>query len=584
MIREAHAASAEAEATGMPIDEVTQQRAERGKGQRDAAAEALHCYNEAVALAGVRGAPEDGPGRQQALADLIATSQRISRRDFVRRASTAGTALALCGCTSSRPASRAASQPRIVIIGGGVAGLRCAHRLWTKAGWRSTIYEANADIGGRIETKRHYFADGQIVEMHGEFISSEHAATLALASSFGLTLDDTSATPAGTDDTYWLGGARYTQGELNADWRAFGWKTFHDAVRTVPWPQTYRDHGGIGMTWDTMTIPDWMTRHLPGGTASTFGRLLLQDVVAEYGADAGDQSALNLTMLLGYDGSAGGAGYQPRRSPALAGSDERWHIAGGNDQLIAGLARRLPPGTIRASHVLRAVRKNGNGTFTCTFSSDGGTRDVTADRLVFGCPFKTLRDVDLSRAGLSALKMTAINNLGMGSNGKIIMQFAGHPWVSDGYTGNAITDTGASSAWEANYQARNYSAPTGLLVDYPGGTRTLGILSTYKITSHEGIPPAALVAHTLADLELIFPGATAAYNGRAWYHFGNNDPYVQGAYSYWRVGQYTQFSGYEGVAEDNAHFCGEHTSQNFQGFIEGAVRSGERAADEVRRT
>ena len=141
--------------------------------------------------------------------------------------------------------------------------------------------------------------------------------------------------------------------------------------------------------------------------------------------------------------------------------------------------------------------------------------------------------------------------------------------------------TGANSAWEANYQTGNYSAPTSLLVDYPGGSSTLQILSQYGITQHEGVPPASLVTSTLSHLEPIFPGATAAYNGKAWYHFGTNDPYVLGAYSYWKVGQYTQFSGYEGVAEGNAHFCGEHTSQNFQGFIEGAITSGERVAGEV---
>ena len=107
------------------------------------------------------------------------------------------------------------------------------------------------------------------------------------------------------------------------------------------------------------------------------------------------------------------------------------------------------------------------------------------------------------------------------------------------------------------------------------------ILSKYGLTAHEGVPPASLVSATLAAIEPALPGATSAYNGLAWYHFGNNDPYVQGAYSYWRAGQYTSFSGYEGVAEGNAHFCGERTAQNFQGYMEGAISSGERVATEI---
>ena len=90
-----------------------------------------------------------------------------------------------------------------------------------------------------------------------------------------------------------------------------------------------------------------------------------------------------------------------------------------------------------------------------------------------------------------------------------------------------------------------------------------------------------MVNDTLTQLEPVLPGVTAAYNGLAWYDFGLLDPYLQGGYSYWRVGQYTGFSGYEGVQEGYIHFAGEHTCQDFQGFMEGAVLSGERCASET---
>jgi monoamine oxidase len=41
------------------------------------------------------------------------------------------------------------------------------------------------------------------------------------------------------------------------------------------------------------------------------------------------------------------------------------------------------------------------------------------------------------------------------------------------------------------------------------------------------------------------------------------------------------FHGIEPTPERNIHFAGEQTSINFQGFMEGAVRSGERAASEI---
>ena len=60
-------------------------------------------------------------------------------------------------------------------------------------------------------------------------------------------------------------------------------------------------------------------------------------------------------------------------------------------------------------------------------------------------------------------------------------------------------------------------------------------------------------------------------------------PWYRGSYAYWRPGQYTTVAGYESVAEGDIHFCGDHTSYNWQGLMEGALRSGERAARELTR-
>jgi monoamine oxidase len=55
----------------------------------------------------------------------------------------------------------------------------------------------------------------------------------------------------------------------------------------------------------------------------------------------------------------------------------------------------------------------------------------------------------------------------------------------------------------------------------------------------------------------------------------------QRAYSYWKVGQYTAFAGAEREQSGNCHFAGEHASIDFQGFLNGAVESGYRAAGEI---
>jgi monoamine oxidase len=559
---------------------VTDQRADRSAGVRAEARDALAGYNDAVRHVAERGSPDDLAARWLAMAHL----RRIRRRDFLKGAGLGAVALAAAAMQPSAIRAATSKQPSIAIVGGGLAGLRAAHVLWTKYGWTSTIYEAGDRVGGRCETQRGYWANGLVAEMHGEFVSSEHASVLSLIKQFNLGLDDTRAYAAATDDTYWVNGGRYTQAQLNADWQAWAWSLFNGAVKTVPWPQRYNAYTATGFQWDHMDVPTWMDQYMPGGAAGRFGGVCLQSQIDEYGGDPADQSALNLTMILGYDDSANGAGYQPKDSPYLAGTDERWHVTGGNDQIPNGMASQLPAGTIQLGQALVALKANASGTSTLTFQSGSTTRQVTADSVILALPFSTLRDVDLTKAGLSPLKRTAIDTLGMGTNAKVILEFRGAPWVADGYTGTTYQDNGfISSGWQLAQSASSggYTGPTSLWTAYPGGNDSQDIINRYGLTDDGGVPPTRMVNDTLRQLEPVLPGVTAAYTGKSWYDFGLMDPYLRGAYSYWRVGQYTGISGYEGVAEGRIHFAGEHTTPDAQGFMEGAVLSGERCATEV---
>jgi monoamine oxidase len=87
----------------------------------------------------------------------------------------------------------------------------------------------------------------------------------------------------------------------------------------------------------------------------------------------------------------------------------------------------------------------------------------------------------------------------------------------------------------------------------------------------------------LAGFDQNFPGARQAYNGRTYYSWSAGDPHIGGAYSYLKPGQYTAFNGIQGRRSGNLHFAGEHTSVDFQGYMEGALRSGYRCAAEIAR-
>ena len=85
----------------------------------------------------------------------------------------------------------------------------------------------------------------------------------------------------------------------------------------------------------------------------------------------------------------------------------------------------------------------------------------------------------------------------------------------------------------------------------------------------------------MEQIEPVLPGITGRWNGKVALNSWPDYRWTKGSYSYWKVGQYTAFTGSEGEREGNCYFAGEHTSVDFQGYLNGAVETGERAANEV---
>ena len=322
--------------------------------------------------------------------------------------------------------------------------------------------------------------------------------------------------------------------------------------------------------------------------STPFGKLCYQDVISEYGGPPETQSALNLLYVLGYfDSASSGRGFQPTGYPYLAGTDEKYHIHGGNYQVIQGMANELPAGTIQLGQKLVAVVLNSDGTYTCTFQNSSGTlSEVTnIEHVVLAIPFSTLRSVDLSKANLSSLKMHAINNYNLGNNTKTLVQFNTRYWNTLGYDGELYGDTTAINWDNTSYQPGSPNGwggaglPQGIMVNFQGGVNGQNLATKYGLTQDTSVAPSQLVSDTLAMWEPVWPGITAQYNGLAVVADGNIDPHLLGAYSQYTLGQYTTIRGVEGVQEGNIHFCNEGTSLNFQGFMEGGATEGVRVAD-----
>lgn len=297
-------------------------------------------------------------------------------------------------------------------------------------------------------------------------------------------------------------------------------------------------------------------KNVPDGLDSNLGRLLQTAYTTEYGGEITAQSALNLVYQLGET--------ERGHFDVLGSSDERFHVRGGNDLLVSRLAAKLRD-RIEQPRKLIALRRLSDGRFDLVF--DRGT--VTADRVVLAVPFTMLRkSVDLSRAGLSPRKLMAIRELGMGTNSKLHLQFNERVWERQGYNGEVFADTGFQNCWDTT---RAQPGRAGILLNFTGG-KIGAAFARGDETRH--------AKEFLHEIEPAIPGLTSAWNQKSALTCWLKNPWSRGSYSFWRVGQYTKFAGYEGVSEAHVHFCGEHTSA-FQGFMNGAVESGERVATEI---
>lgn len=507
--------------------------------------------------------------QRDALSSRIApASPRISRRALAVGVGAGAASLAL-----PSPA-RAKTNPRIAIVGGGIAGLTCALKLADR-GICSTVYEASGRLGGRMFSNKGYWNDGQVTEWFGELIDSGHQNIRALAKRFKLPLDDLhAAEPAGSQDTYYFFHSYYTANSASFDFLADVAERVAADAEAAGYPTTFDSFTPEGAELDGMSVWDWIESRVPGGHDSELGQLLDLAYNTEYGAETRDQSALNLVYLLGF---------QPDESgfSVFGESDEAFRIRGGNQQLPLAIAKQLQ--NLELGWSLRRLRQNAGGSYALDFERGTGTTRITADYVVLALPFAVLRTLDIAGAGFDALKLRAIRELGAGRNAKTQLQLGQRFWAGRGAwpgvsNGSSYSDTGYQSSWEST---RAQPGKSGILVFYSGGNTTGALKSKQPVATSADSLVAADVATTLRRGELVFPGLSRAYVGKATESIPHLSPFFGNSYAYYRTGQYLDFGGYEKVAQGGVLFCGEHTSQDYQGFMEGGASEGRRAAREL---
>ncbi len=496
-----------------------------------------------------------------------AAAQRVSRREFLanvgKLAAVGGIGSVAWPLRHALPAPPPGPDVRAAIVGAGLAGLTCGDQL-NNNGIHATLYDASNRIGGRCFSLRGFFPD-QVAERGGEFIDNLHKTLLGYAKRFNLALEDVEKEPPG-EVFYFFNGQLVPESAVVDEFRDLV-AAMRDDLRTVGKP-TADSHTHADAILDFTNLREYLETRDAGGIVS---KAIEQAYIAEYGLEIDQQSCLSFLLFIHAD----------RRSkfrPFGVFSDERYHVIGGNEQIVEGLRNRLK-GQIQLGMKLVKARKDASGEIELTFKNGSRTVSTRCDAVVFALPFSTLREVELDASlGLPAWKLFAINELRYGTNAKMMVGFDRRPWLAQGSNGGSYSDLPHhQTTWETNpIKAMDLHA---VLTDYSGGNRGAS-LKPRQVQLEAGF--------FLSDLDRVYPGALAAASRPAGSfrvhleHWPSN-PFVKGSYTSNHPGYFTTIADNEAKPVGNLYFAGEHTSSfyEFQGFMEGAALSGIRAAREI---
>ncbi|HVX27086.1 MAG TPA: FAD-dependent oxidoreductase [Parafilimonas sp.] len=484
--------------------------------------------------------------------------QVYNRRKFLQTSGMAAmAATVLAGCTKmvkSPGSGNGSIQPKIAIVGAGIAGLNAAYTL-KKQGVSSTLYEANTRVGGRIFTAQNILNADLSTELGGEFIDSDHTDMRNLAAEFGFPLINLYAHSELKlkQNLYYFNGVSYSDDDFINGISPYLSKINNDYDKLSDIIK-YNSYSAVDKKFDNMNLEEYLDSiNLHGWLRE----LLLVAYLGEYGLNTWECNAINFLFLFGVS---------PEGDVALYGSsDERFKISGGNQKIVDALASELKD-NINTEHKLVKLQKKGT-VYELFF--ENVSQPVQADIVLLTLPFTILRNVELN-VELPKVKRDAINNLGYGNNSKLFLGFNGRPWRTKfNCVGMSYSDNGTQNTWD-NSQLQNGN--NGGLTVFLGGDDAVALQNGSVKSQAENY---------LNRLNQLYPGIKDDYNNKAFRMDWNSYPYARCGYSAWKVGQYTTIAGSESETVGNLYFAGEHTSYNYQGYMNGGAATGRRAAENI---
>jgi monoamine oxidase len=435
------------------------------------------------------------------------------------------------------------SGASVVIVGAGLAGLAAARDL-SAMGATVVAVDARDRVGGRVWTIRDGFADGQHAEAGGDMIDEAQTEIRTLARELGLTLTRILRGGFGAVRLDPRGRPRIVSRNI-----AGGWARLEAALEPVMRPYRLAEQ-----RWDSpiaaaiarRSVAGWLDEHKDDAE-------LRATATGLRGFFLADPEELSLIALV--DQFASNA------------QDAPWNLYrldGGNDTLARALATplgervKLKTEVVAVSHRGRSVRvsvRNGRA-----------TAQLTCDYVLLAVPTTVVRRIPISPA-LPAQQHDAIARLKYGRGTKTLLQFSRRFWLAPGRPRAFGTPLPFGAFWDGIEEQRGRP---GILTMLSGGNASDLTQAIVAKDGPEGLARAldflgARNANLLSSKQIV------------WEH----DPHARGGYAFFDPDFPPDLRPWLSRPCGRIFFAGEHTSVRWQGYMNGAVESGRRAAAEI---
>jgi monoamine oxidase len=484
---------------------------------------------------------------------------RITRRGLIGAA--AATAALPQSSAAAKPPSRGGRVRRVdvVVIGAGFAGLTAARAI-AHAGRSVVVLEARDRVGGRAFNLP--LPGGAVTERGATFAGPTQDRILALARELGVTTFPTYDTG---DNVYVNQGQRSTYPSngptgtapldpLILPELATTVQFLDQQSTTVPVDAPWT--AANAAEWDGQTLETWITAHT---ATERFRRLVPAVTRPVFGAEPGELSLLFVLFYIAASGNESTPGTFERNFNTKDGA-QMYRFEGGTQRMAELMAKDVK--VLLSAPARRIVQAPGR----VRVVSDSVT--VRAKSAIVAIPPTLAGRIDYTPA-LPAARDQLTQRLGQGTLTKVTAVYDTPFWRAKGLTGTSVSADGLVNA---TFDDSPASGSPGILFGFVGGN---------SARAYERMSPADGRAAVLAELATLF--GPEARSPKAFYDSRWTDERWTRGCPVAIAGPGTLLAyGAAGRAPvGRVHWAGTETSTYWNGYMDGAVRSGERAAAEA---